>query len=305
LNGDSLVVVRILNHQVDAFIRIENFLLFWNLTVVVHLHSSIDLDSGFSWRRRVGFLLLVVLQSLIESSLFGRHTSFRGSVRRLAPTEVRVCEVHLTSVRRVSWSLVAQVLHLHFSSRWRGLVVAILVWLHLTIVRSSSVLEVLRLPLIHIHIVLRWLLIHTHIVRRWTLVWTSSHLLLRRITLVGSHVLRRLALIHSVIHRWLTWILTRVERWLSLVHTVVRWWSLIRPSVHLVWRLTLSLVHSHVIWRWSLVRSSVILRSTLIRWLIHRRCHLVHIWVTSWRSWRLTLWILIWTGSILSLYLMS
>lgn len=269
MTGDSLIVVRILNHQVDAFIWIEYFLLLRNLTVVVHLHSSIDLDSRLSWRRRVGLLLLVVLESLIESSLLSRHTSFWSTVRRLAPTEVRVCEVHLTGIWRVGRALIAQVLHLHFSSRRRGLVVAVLVWLHLAIVRSSSVLEVLRLPLIHIHIVLRWLLIHTHVVRRWALVWTSSHLLLRRLTLVGTHVLRRLtlihsvihrwlALVHSVVHRWLTRILARVVRWLSWVHSVVLWWSLIRPSVHLIWWLTWSLVHSHVVWRWSLARSSVI-----------------------------------------------
>ena len=105
--SESLVIVRILDHQVDAFARIKDFLLFRNLAVVVDLHAPVDLDAGFSWRWRVGLLLLVVLQSFVEPSLLRRHSSFGSPVRRLAPSEVGVCQVHLAGVRRIGRSLVA------------------------------------------------------------------------------------------------------------------------------------------------------------------------------------------------------
>ena len=192
-----LVVVRVLDHQVDAFVWIEYFFLLWDLTVVVHFHASVDLDTGLAWGWRVSLLLLVVLQSLIESSLFGGHSSLWSAVRRLASAKVGIRQVHLARVWRVDRTLVAQILHLHLSSwRWSLVISALvwrlvesaliwrlvksaLVWLHLAIVWSSVVLEVLGLSLVHIHVVRRRTLVHAHIILRLVLIRGSCVLLLR------------------------------------------------------------------------------------------------------------------------------
>jgi len=222
-----LVVVRVLDHQIDALVRIENFFLLWDLTVVVHFHASIDLDTRLARRWGVSLLLLVVLESLVEPPLFGGHASFWSSVRGLASTEVGVGQIHLAGVRRVSRALVAQVLHLHLPPWRRSLVEPALIWLHLIVVWPSVILEILRLALS---------LIHIHVVRRRSLV--HSVVVLRRRASGVLLLLRRIPLAHSVILRRLVRVLALVVWWLSLVHSVVLrrslvWpWPLVRPSVH-------------------------------------------------------------------------
>ena len=208
-------------------------------------HASVDLDTRLARRWRVCLLLLVVLQSLVEPPLLSRHASLRRAVRGLASAEVGVIgQIHLARVRRVSWTLVAQVLHLHLSSWWRSLVKPTLIWLHLVIVWPSVVLEILRLALVHIHVVRRRSLVHTVVILGRNLVRASSVLLLWRISLSHSVVLRRLVRVLALVVWWLS-----VVRRLALVHSIVRSWSLVGS-----W----SLVRSwSLVWPWPLIRPSV------------------------------------------------
>ena len=133
------LVVRVLDHEVDTLAWVEDLLLFWNLTVVVDFHSSVDLDSGLAdWRWGTGLQLLVILESFVESSLLGTHSSLRSSDWRalwLGSTHVRVVLL----------------------SSWRG-----------EVRTGSSMVVDIWVGLLHLKGLLDWSIVHV-VVRRWSL----------------------------------------------------------------------------------------------------------------------------------------